>query len=124
MKSWDETTVQEDGSGRKMTTAVVTYDYAAPLAGSSTVEYAMFYLTPSKAAFVGYEHIDASYGGQSGTVVLRHEGLFDNGSAEIAVQVVADSPTGTFAGASGNGTIAADATDPMKSTLTLEWRRA
>lgn len=124
MKSWDEQTVQEDGSGRKMATAVVTYDYAEPLAGSSTVEYAMLYFSPTKAAFVGYEHVAASYGDRTGSFVLRHEGVFDNGGAEIAVQVVADSATGTFAGISGTGTISPDPADPMKGTLALEWRMA
>lgn len=119
MQNWTEETVRELGDGQKTGKATVSYAYTGALAGASTVDYALFYLDPGKALFTGYETVVVAAGGLAGNLVLRHEGVFENGAASIAASIVAGAGSGSFAGLGGTVRIDADPGDPMKSSVVI-----
>jgi hypothetical protein len=124
MEDWAEQMVCEIGEGQKMSSAAVTYKYTGALVGESKVGYALLYMTPSKALFSGYETVTIHTGELKGTLVLRHDGVFENGFAQIQAQVVSEAGAGAFAGLAGPVRIEADQQDPTKSSLVLNLHSA
>ncbi|VWD01534.1 hypothetical protein BLA18109_04605 [Burkholderia lata] len=124
MQDWAEQTLSEFDGGRKMTHASVTYRYEGGFDAESNVTYSLVYLTPSTALFSGFEAITVASGGLQGELVLRHDGVFENGVATIEVSVVAGACAGAFSGLDAAVRIEADAGNPMKSTLMIDMRRA
>ncbi|MCW5321931.1 DUF3224 family protein [Verminephrobacter aporrectodeae subsp. tuberculatae] len=124
MQNWEERTLTESDERRKMTSAVVTYKCAGGVDAGSSVTYSLVYLTPVTALFVGFETITVASGSLQGALVLRHDGVFENGVARIEARVVTDACSGAFAGLDGAARIEADAGDPMKSTLIIDTRPA
>lgn len=117
MQDWAEETVCELGDGQKTGKASVNYVYSGAMSGTSSVNYALFYLTPGKALFTGYETIVSHEPGLAGTLVLRHEGVFENGAAQIDARIVVEAGSGSFTGLRGKVRIEADMNDPMKSAV-------
>ncbi|PAJ79954.1 DUF3224 domain-containing protein [Burkholderia ubonensis] len=124
MLNWVEQTLSEFGDGRKMASAAVTYQCEGGFDAVSSVTYSLVYLTPSTALFSGFEAITVASGGLQGALILRHDGVFENGVATIEASVVADACSGAFAGLDAAARIEADAGNPMKSTLIIDTRRA
>ncbi|WP_208449938.1 DUF3224 domain-containing protein [Burkholderia sp. BCC0419] len=124
MLNWVEQTLSEFGDGRKMASAAVTYQYEGGFDAVSNVAYSLVYLTPSTALFSGFETITVASGGLQGALVLRHDGIFENGVATIEAGVVADACSGAFVGLDAVVRIEADTGNPMKSTLIIDTRRA
>ncbi|NTZ81669.1 DUF3224 domain-containing protein [Burkholderia metallica] len=124
MQNWVEQTLSEFGDGRKMASAAVTYQYEGGFDAVSNVAYSLVYLTPSTALFSGFETIRVASGGLQGALVLRHDGIFENGVATIEASVVADACSGAFVGLDAVVRIEADTGNPMKSTLIIDTRRA
>lgn len=118
-KNWTEETVRELGDGKKIGKAGVEYVYSGEMTGASTVDYMLFYVNPDKALFTGYENIVLTGPGLTGTLVLRHEGVFENGAAKIDASIVAEAGSGAFSGLRGTVRIEADLSDPMKSAFIL-----
>lgn len=119
MQNWTEETVREMGDGKKSSNAGVEYVYSGEMTGASTVDYTLFYVNPDKALFTGYENIVLTGAGLTGTLVLRHEGVFENGAARIDASIVAEAGSGAFSGLLGTVRIEADPSDPMKSAFIL-----
>lgn len=119
MQDWTEETLRELADGQKTGKACVKYAYSGALSGASTVDYALFYLNPGKALFTGYETIVADGSGLSGNLVLRHEGVFENGAAQIDAHIVTEAGSGAFTGLRGTVRFEADPGDPMKSTVVI-----
>ncbi|MDR6502209.1 hypothetical protein J2785_005389 [Burkholderia ambifaria] len=124
MQNWVEQTLAEFDERRKMTRAAVTYQYEGGFDAESSVTYSLVYLTSSTALFSGFEAITVASGGLQGELVLRHDGVFENGVATIEASVVAGACAGAFAGLDAAVRIEADAGNPMKSTLIIDTRRA
>jgi hypothetical protein len=120
MKSWEETTTHQVAGGPKITRSLVAYSHEGAIAGDSFLDYSMVYVSSTSTMFVGYEQVDGSVGGRSGTFVLCHEGKFQDGVASIEVTVVPGTGTGDLAKISGKGKIVANSTDPMKSMIELQ----
>lgn len=119
MQEWSEETIRELTSEQKTTRAAVKYVYNGALAGASTVEYVLFYLDPNKALFTGFETIAVAGPGLTGTLVLRHDGVFENGAAQIDAHIVTEAGSGSFAGLRGTVQFEADPSDPMSSTVQI-----
>ena len=78
----------------------------------------MAYAGETYATFVGYERIEGSLDGRSGTFVLQHVGAFEDGVAKADVRVVAGTGTGQLEGLAGDGTFVAER--GSTGTITLE----
>ncbi|GAB2890525.1 hypothetical protein GCM10027093_26960 [Paraburkholderia jirisanensis] len=120
MLDWAEQTLTEFNDAMKAANATVTYRYEGGLEGKSTVGYSLLYLSAAKALFAGYEVVSIEGGALQGTLVLRHDGVFENGVAQINAQLVAAASTGSVAAAAVAVRIEADQQDPMKSRLIIE----
>jgi Protein of unknown function (DUF3224) len=99
---WDETTIEEVGTG-KVTRATATRAFSGGITGESTVDYLMAYGKDGSASFVGLERITGETGGREGTLVVQHVGRFEDGAARAELTVVAGAGSGELAGASGDG---------------------
>ena len=59
----------------------VKQKYNGDIEGIGTIEYIMYYLTPSSSKFVGIEYFEGKINGKSGSLTLQHNGKFENGVA-------------------------------------------
>jgi Protein of unknown function (DUF3224) len=112
---WDERPILECGDAPKITQATVAKSYSGDIEGSSTTEWLMAYAEDGTATFVGVERVTATFGGDRGTLALRHVGAFEDGAAVAELQVVPGSGTGAMADAAGDGDFRAD----PQGTVTL-----
>uniref|UniRef100_UPI003BEF1E72 DUF3224 domain-containing protein n=1 Tax=Burkholderia arboris TaxID=488730 RepID=UPI003BEF1E72 len=120
MQNWEERTLTEIDERRKIANAIVTYKCEGGIDAESSVTYSLVYLTPASALFSGFEALTVTSGSLQGALVLRHDGVFENGVARIEARVVTEACSGAFAGLDGAARIEADAGDPMKSTLIVD----
>ena len=112
---WDERPILESGDAPRITQATVTKTYSGEIDGSSTTEWLMAYADDGTATFVGVERVTATFGGEDGSLALRHVGTFVDGAAVAELEVVPGSGTGAMADASGDGDFRAD----PQGTVTL-----
>ena len=120
MKKWDETITSEISDGLKITRSLVSYEYNDYFIGESKLDYTMAYLAEAKTLILGFEQLQVAIDGRSGSLILRHEGTFDNGVAKIDVSIVPETGTGSLKNTVGKGIIESDSNDPMKSYLILD----
>ena len=102
-------------------------EWQGDIAGSSTSWLLIAYVdgNPDEpqslvGPYTGYELVQASIGGKSGTFVLATSGEHTDGVARTEVTIVENSGTGDLAGITGSGSYAADGTataDPTRSRL-------
>ncbi|WP_075186340.1 DUF3224 domain-containing protein [Teredinibacter haidensis] len=78
--NWDEKVIHEYENGTKQSYVIVTQAYSGDICGLSEVHYLMYYQSEKNAVFVGHERIVLDSG--KGTLVLQHEGVFENGIAK------------------------------------------
>lgn len=64
--------------------------------------------TEGSAGYVAIEQVTGKLQGLSGTFVLQHNGIMDNGQQNLSILVVPDSGTGELTGLSGSMSIAID----------------
>ncbi len=107
IKSWDEKPYSEAEGEAKLTHASVTQDYAGDIQGTGTLAYLMAYAPDGTAHFTGLELVRGSLHGRSGSFVLHHSGMFQEGVAASDFSVVEGSATGELAGLRGTGQYAA-----------------
>lgn len=91
--NWEESTDQNANTlndDTKLTSATVKQSYLAAdkldtkkdtIIGESTVHYKMHYFANGNATFVGFEYINGSINNTALTLVLKHDGKFENGKA-------------------------------------------
>jgi hypothetical protein len=107
--SWDEQPVSEIAGGAKLTRATVENAFQGAIDGTSTVAYAMSYQPDGTAVFEGYEQIEGSVDGRTGSFVLQHTGRVTdaNSPTDFVVsctwRVVPGSGSGDLAGLTGSG---------------------
>lgn len=106
VSAWDEEPFDEAVGVAKLTKATVTKSYSGDVEGTSATEWLMAYHPDKSAAFVGIERIKGSIGGRKGTVVIQHVGVFENGAATAALEII--SGTDELKGVSGDGKLVAD----------------
>ncbi len=117
--SWSETPYHELEDGHKLTHASVTNAFKGGIEGEGTLGYLMAYQGEAFAHFVGYERIVGRMGEKSGSFVLQHSGLFQNGEVQASLTVVSGSGTGDLAGLRGEGSYVARH-DVKDTPFTLE----
>lgn len=103
---WDETPFDGGEGVAKLTEAVVDKTYTGDIEGTSTTRWLMAYAPDQSAVFVGLERIRGRVSGRAGTLVVRHVGRFENGSADASLTVI--SGTDALASTSGSGDFTAD----------------
>jgi hypothetical protein len=101
--SWDEETYQKLEGERKLTRASVTQKFTGDLAGSGAVEWLMVYADDGKARFVGFQRIESTAPGRSGSVVIESNGKFDGKKAAGTWSVIPGSGDGELKGMTGKG---------------------
>jgi hypothetical protein len=106
-ESWDEGPYAEVEGAPKLTHARVTSSYDGDLQGKGTSASLMFYRDDAGATYVGYERVEGSLGGRSGSFVLEGTGSFEGGVARTTWKVVPGSGTGALRDLRGEGGYAA-----------------
>ena len=104
--SWDETPFDDDGQVSKLTEALVSKKYSGDVDGTSMTKWLMAYAPDKTATYVGIERIKGTVGGKRGSLVLLHDGAFQDGAATATLRVV--SGTEELAQAAGTGKFRAD----------------
>ncbi|WP_299574322.1 DUF3224 domain-containing protein [uncultured Shewanella sp.] len=102
--SWEETTDIQHPDGAKQTSASITQMYSGALEGVSQPKYIMCYTADGVAVFCGYENVEVSVNGKSGSFVLQHDGKFENGVASSRFMIVPNSGQGELVDIQGHGT--------------------
>jgi hypothetical protein len=103
---WDETPFEDGDDATKLTEALVAKRYHGDIEGTSTTKWLMTYAPDKSALFVGVEFITGTIGGDSGGMVLLHDGEFRDGVATAHLRVAAG--THGLADVSGTGKFRAD----------------
>ena len=106
IKNWEEKPYSEGPDLPKLTRASVARTYSGDIEGEGRVEFLMMYRSDGSAAFLGFERIEASLAGKTGTFVLQWIGVFEGGLAKATYSVVAGSATGGLQGLIGDGSSA------------------
>jgi hypothetical protein len=104
--SWDETPLDEGVGVAKLTEALVAKKYAGRIEATSTTKWLMAYAPDTTATFVGIERIKGTVDGKRGSLVLLHDGVFEDGAATATLRIV--SGTDELEGTTGEGTFRAD----------------
>jgi hypothetical protein len=103
---WDETPFDDGVGVSKLTEALVSKKYSGDVEGTSTTKWLMAYAPDKTATYVGIERIQGTVDGRHGTLVVLHDGTFEDGVAKADLRVV--SGTDELKGATGAGTFRAD----------------
>ena len=114
IRSWDERPIDQERDEHKVTIATVKKVYHGGISGTSLTEWVMAYTPGGAATFVGLERISGAIGGHVGSIVVRQQGTFVDGTARADLSVVEHSGTGELLDARGSGGfVAADPTGSL-----------
>ncbi|MFE6158233.1 DUF3224 domain-containing protein [Streptomyces sp. NPDC056486] len=123
---WDEKPVAggADGGGARIAHAAVTNDFTGVIEATGTsCEYTLAYSDETTGAFVGYEFIEGTVEGRTGSFVLEQRGSFGaDGTITCALTVLPGTGAGELAGLGGTGAFAArhgDSSVPYTFTYTI-----
>lgn len=108
---WDEKPFDDGVGVSKLTEALVSRKYTGSITGTSTTKWLMAYAPDKTATYVGIERINGTVDGKHGTLVLLHDGAFENGAATATLRIV--SGTDDLKEATGTGTFRADPAGSM-----------
>lgn len=100
---WNEMPYSEATDGVKQSYAKVSQSYTGTIEGTASVHYLMSYQSAGSAVFTGFETLTARIEGKSGTLVLQHNGTFEQGVASSQFVIVAGSGKEQLAGIAGSG---------------------
>jgi hypothetical protein len=112
---WDETPFDDGVGFSKLTEALVSKKYSGDVEGTSTTKWLMAYAPDKTATYVGIERIQGTVGGRHGTLVVMHDGRFEDGVASADLRVV--SGTDQLKGVTGSGTFRADPAGTVEMDL-------
>jgi hypothetical protein len=104
--SWDETPFEDGDDTAKLTEALVSKRYEGDIKGTSTTKWLLAYAADKSALYVGIEHIKGTVGGKKGSLVLLHDGSYQDGVASANLRVAAG--TDGLSNAGGTGKFRAD----------------
>lgn len=127
-KQWDEHPYIEHESDARLTHADVRNDFHGDIEGESTLYYLMTYRHDGEgwnsADFVGYEYVNGRPGDRSGSFVLQHTGVFEEGAAKGNLTVVPGSGAGDLRGLWGSGSfVARHNVQPTPFTLDYDFEQ-
>jgi hypothetical protein len=86
--NWEETPFDEGVGVSKLSEALVEKTYSGAIEGTSTTKWLMAYAPDKTATFVGIERVRGVVDGKRGTLVLLHDGTFEDGVARADLRVV------------------------------------
>ena len=104
--SWDETPFEDGDDTAKLTEAMVSKRYEGDINGTSTTKWLLAYAADKSALYVGIEHIKGTVGGKKGSLVLLHDGSYQDGVASANLRIAAG--TDGLSNAGGTGKFRAD----------------
>lgn len=116
--SWDEQEVL-DVEGARIVRTTFVKTFAGDLVGTSRGEMVMAHALRGSAAYTGYERVEGTLAGRSGSFLLRHNAFMAEGAGSSEVVVMAVSGTGDLTGLSGTANI--DRHDDGSHTFTLDY---
>ena len=120
IEGWDEEPFDEPVEGPKLTRAHVRRSFHGDLSGTGNLMYVMAHLGSGDATFSGFEKVEGTLGGKTGSFVLRHTGSYDGETATAEYEVVPGSGTGELAGLSGTGGFSVGHAEEHDMTLDYE----
>ncbi len=88
-------------NGQKLTTGKFFIFYEGELSGESVIMELRNYHHDKKATLYGLERFTGTLAGKSGSFVLEHAGVFENGVINSTRKVIAGSGTNELAGLRG-----------------------
>ncbi|WOH38330.1 DUF3224 domain-containing protein [Thalassotalea fonticola] len=103
---WNEECHLVFDEGGKQCCAQIKQTYSGDIEGDSSLKYLMNYRTESTACFVGFEVINATIDGKKGRIVLRHDGVFEQGVASSHFKIISENCSDDFKGIHGSGSFA------------------
>ena len=98
-----EQTVHEAPGELKLTRVAGTQRFSGTLEGAGSVDWVFGYRPDRTAVFAGFQRIEGSLAGRSGSFVLESTGEHDGKSSKGRWRIVPGSGTGELAGISGAG---------------------
>lgn len=101
---WDEVVIEEH-EGAHIVRTTMGKTFSGELTGTSDGWMTMARAQQGSMAYVGFERINATIDGRSGTFVLRHNAVGSAEGGEATWEVLADSGTGQLRGIRGTAQI-------------------
>ena len=121
MKTWDEQSYGQVEGGPRIAHAHSTNTYTGAITGESSVNYVTLYLDgDATCLYRGYEQIEGTLDGRTGSFVLEHVGSWQDNKATTTWTVIEGSGTGELAGLTGTGGYVAEH-DVHETAVTLEY---
>jgi hypothetical protein len=99
----NEHLIREAEGEVRLTRVTGTQRFEGGIAGEGAVEWVMCYSPDRSARFMGFQRIEGSIDGQTGSLVLESTGFHDGRSSQGGWRVVPGSGTGELVGISGHG---------------------
>jgi hypothetical protein len=118
--SWDEKPFRE-ADGRKFTRADVVLEGTGDGVESGAFETVMFYRPDGTSSYVSIMELTGTFGGHTGSFVLRGTGSYDGTSARGEMTIVEGSGTDGCAGLTGGATSVTTHDDYPHMPLTLTY---
>ena len=88
--------------GLKLNRNFVRKEFSGDMVGSSEAQIiAALTATSGSAGYVAIEHFTGLVGGRSGSFVLQHSGVMNQGDGRLSIVIVPDSDAAELAGISG-----------------------
>ena len=117
---WDESAYAENNDGSKQSLAKITQTYSGDVEGESQLQYLMAYQSKASGVFVGHEVLTLTAEGRKGSLVLQHNGIFEDGVAKSTFTVICCSGKGDFDGVTGSGKFESTSNGQAEYTLQLD----
>ncbi|HEX6817796.1 MAG TPA: DUF3224 domain-containing protein [Ktedonobacterales bacterium] len=95
----------DERDGIALSRTRVTKTFTGDLAGSSTAELLMAMAPHESAAYVGFERIECTLNGRSGSFILHHSATGKRGKQTASWTIVPDTGTGDLEGIRGEAQI-------------------
>jgi hypothetical protein len=102
-----EQPLHETEGGIRLTRVTGSQHFGGAIVGDGSVDWVFCYMTDRTARFAGFQRIDGSISGRTGSFVMESTGDHDGRSSRGRWRIVAGSGTGGFTGISGEGGFAA-----------------
>lgn len=98
-----EQTIREAPGEARVTRVSGTQRFDGAIAGEGSVEWVFCYSPDRSARFAGFQRIEGSIGGRSGSLVMESTGDHDGKKSHGRWRIVPGSGTGQLAGIAGEG---------------------
>ncbi|WP_199433900.1 DUF3224 domain-containing protein [Qaidamihabitans albus] len=110
MRTWDEKVVAGPEDGPRYAHAHTTFAYTGVIEGTSTCDYLVYYASEGYEGdgqtSPGFELIEGTVGGRTGSFLVRHDVGYDANGIRDTWTVIPGSATGELTGLTGTGHMA------------------